>query len=290
MNEWVVLLPTTYGMQERDEKIRTYLIGNIARACTIFNVNRIIIYRDPSDESSDFAGKFIRDVLEYANTTPYLRKYFPKKDTLKYAGVLPPLRAVHHPDINESIEYRYGYVKKITKNGSLVDVGLEQLLFCPKKLTRKILIFKIRDKKCFPVSKSDVPYFFGYDVQLAGKGLKKIIEELKKENYLLLGTSKYGEHLNKVYCEILNEIKNIKKVAIAFGSYSKGFYDWFSKREIQNMFDFMINAVPNQGSKTIRTEEALFIILGILNVLVHNLTAKSIETAAKRGIQSLNKI
>ena len=110
MNEWVVLLPTTYGMQERDEKIRTYLIGNIARACTIFNVNRIIIYRDPSDESSDFAGKFIRDVLEYANTTPYLRKYFPKKDTLKYAGVLPPLRAVHHPDINESIEYRYGYV------------------------------------------------------------------------------------------------------------------------------------------------------------------------------------
>ena len=93
-----------------------------------------------------------------------------------------------------------------------------------------------------------------------------------------------------MYCEILNEIKNIKKVAIAFGSYSKGFYDWFSKREIQNMFDFMINAVPNQGSKTIRTEEALFIILGILNVLVHNLTAKSIETAAKRGIQSLNKI
>ena len=66
-----IAIPSSALINERDEKIKTYKVGQIARAAAVFRVSEIVIYRDPKLDESDF----IADVLEYLETPQYLRKY-----------------------------------------------------------------------------------------------------------------------------------------------------------------------------------------------------------------------
>lgn len=89
---WHVFIPDSLLEETDDPKIRTYKVGQVARACSIFGVEHIWIYRAGGRD-----GKFIKTVLEYAETPQYLRKrLFPLMPELKYVGVIPPLRTPHH--------------------------------------------------------------------------------------------------------------------------------------------------------------------------------------------------
>ena len=58
---------------------------------------------------------------------------------------------------------------------------------------------------------------------------------------------------------------------IVFGSASKGIFEILSEENINpnHVSDFILNTVPDQNVSTVRTEEALNITLGILNILSH---------------------
>jgi predicted SPOUT superfamily RNA methylase MTH1 len=55
---------------------------------------------------------------------------------------------------------------------------------------------------------------------------------------------------------------------VAFGAPSRGLHEIAQDEnlKLENIADFVVNMVPNQGTVTVRTEEALLASLAILNV------------------------
>jgi predicted SPOUT superfamily RNA methylase MTH1 len=111
---------------------KTAKIGLIARAAAIFKVGEIIIYPDNPKVSQTADADLITALLTYIETPQYLRKrLFKIRPELQYAGILPPLRTPHHP-LNRKMkdlkmgEYREGVALSKTKEGMLIDIGVEQ--------------------------------------------------------------------------------------------------------------------------------------------------------------------
>jgi hypothetical protein len=266
----IILLPSSFGYQERDPKIRAYLVGLVARACTIFRVSNIIIYPDPTCKiKSSHLEEFV-SLLCYANTPQYLRKYLRYSRELSHAGVLQPLQAPHHPETGNSVEYRYGWVKSSSKAGSLVDLGLKRLWLCPKKLLpNKILLFRVNFNKtlCYPLGKNLLETYLGYDVEVSTQNLTTLLEKLKSEKVLLIGSSKYGVAVEDIARVLAGTVQTVTQLGICFGSYLQCFYEWLPKEEVERLFDFIVNIQSTQGTKTIRTEEAIFLALEIIDFM-----------------------
>jgi predicted SPOUT superfamily RNA methylase MTH1 len=112
--------------------------------------------------------------------------------------------------------------------------------------------------------------YWGYNVRLAG-GLSSVLTECPwPEGYdLILGTSERGEHRvdSSEFC-----LPVFQRVLIVFGGVA-GLEDAASSdtalgaagiAHVSDMFDMYVNTCPFQGSRTIRTEEAIGISLASL--------------------------
>ena len=62
--------------------------------------------------------------------------------------------------------------------------------------------------------------------------------------------------------------RSSQRVLVAFGAPSRGLHEIAEGEgvKLRSISDFVVNMVPNQGTVTVRTEEALFASLAILNV------------------------
>jgi predicted SPOUT superfamily RNA methylase MTH1 len=258
-------------VEKEDQKIKTYKIATIARAAAIYRVDKIIIYRDREFDDS----KFISTVLRYAETPQYLRKYlFPRSKILRYAGVIPPLRTRHHPLGSESSkvgDIREGVVCDVGSDGSAwVEIGLEcpALLRNAKVRKGERLTIKIFSREPLEVKvarENEIPSNWGYRVEI-GSSLGKI---LSKSEDLVIATSKNGRAVDlKLLSAIAQEIKN-RSLAIAFGSPTRGLTEILRDEDIElsNVSDYILNTIPNQGTQTVRSEEAIHATLALLNVL-----------------------
>ena len=125
-----IAIPSSVLRTAKTTELKTYLVGQIARACAIHEVDEIIVYMDSPYESSaeqeKGPGLFFCRLLQYLECPPYLRSaIFPVHNDLKFAGQLPALNMPHHMDSDAVSLYREGVVvDKPTANGSLVNVGL----------------------------------------------------------------------------------------------------------------------------------------------------------------------
>ena len=141
-DELSVFVPNSFLSESKDLKVRTYKVGILGRALAVFRANRVVVYNDTgsASEMNEEDGKFIAEVLNFMNTPQYLRKRaFPIKAELKHVGILPPLRAPHHP-VNDSPDvgdYRQGFTVKRNKKGTFVDIGMDKLAFCKEQLSVK---------------------------------------------------------------------------------------------------------------------------------------------------------
>ena len=111
---------------------KTSKISFIGRAAAIFRVNEIVVYVDNPKTSQGDDLKLISTLLSYMETPQYLRKrLFKLEPQLQFAGILPPLRTPHHPLNNKAAnlkvgENREGVVVSGTRDGALVDIGVEK--------------------------------------------------------------------------------------------------------------------------------------------------------------------
>ena len=129
-----MVVPSSIVDNAQSLELKTYLVGQVAKAATLFCVNEIVIVSD--DKSQQMKGilqdltttEFFVQNLEYLETPQYLRKtLFPRSPALRFAGLMNPLDAGHHLRANEWNEYREGCVVKrpVKENkGSWVNVGL----------------------------------------------------------------------------------------------------------------------------------------------------------------------
>ena len=258
---------------------KTVKIGMVGRAAAIFGINEIIIFPDTPKKDQSREISLITTILTYMETPQYLRKrLFKIRPELKYAGILPPLRTPHHPlpshaeDLVNG-EYREGAVASHTEDGALVDIGVEHhILVGNKKLpinTRVTVKIRKTQKtlEAEVANRSEVPQYWGYQVAISdltfGKLLKKNIFDL------VIATSRYGKPFHEVSQELTRRWNNSKKVLITFGAPTKGLYEIAEQENLNldNVADFVVNTIVCQEVETVRTEEAVFVTLGILNLM-----------------------
>lgn len=258
---------------------KTYRVGQIGRAAAIFRVDEIIVYPDLS-RSQSAEINFIKTILYYMDTPQYLRKYvFALQPELKFAGILHPLRTLHHPTARfikdlKIGEFREGVVVKTQNGSSSVDIGVERYALLEqdakrgKRVTVKIISVKDQMPRVTLVDSEEIKLYWGYHVTFSSHSLGLYIKE--KSHDLILATSKYGEPMVNLLSEIRGRWSTSSNVLVAFGSPTEGLREILKRenRELKDLADFTINMIPLQGTETVRTEEAIYISLGALNLLM----------------------
>jgi len=256
---------------------KTFKIGLVGRAAAIFRVDEIIVFPDVLGFDQSKEASLIATILSYMETPQYLRKrLFKIRPELQYAGILPPLRTLHHPLINKLKdltfgEHREGVVVASVKKGSLVDIGVERPVLISEKgiqINTRVTV-KIVDlgepPRAVVVSRDKIEEYWGYQVVISNMTLGRLIES--RHFNLVVATSKYGVSFLEVMEELVKRWKKSRRVLVAFGAPTKGLYEIVAQESLKlsEVTDFVINTIPGQGTETVRTEEALYASLAILN-------------------------
>ncbi len=261
---------------------KTSKIGYIGRAAAIFRVNEIIVYADNPKIEQNVDLDLIATLLAYMETPQYLRKHlFGLKPELQYAGILPPLRTPHHPlegrirDLKVG-EYREGVAISKTEDRSLIDIGVEKPAIIQqtqvdmnKRLTVKVT--KIGNEvEAKIATREEIPQYWGYIVSVERRSMFALLES--GEFDLTVATSKLASSFKKTAERLEQKWSKAKTPLILFGAPTRGLYE-IAKDEGANLngvVDFVLNTVPNQGTETVRTEEALLATLAVFNIQFDN--------------------
>jgi len=294
-----IALPGSILDNAQSFELRTYLAGQIARACVVFNVDEIVIFDESGDAAKDTSGEFsgvkkkgnpnqtLGRILQYLECPQYLRKdLFPVHKDLKNAGLLNPLDTPHHLRANEFSKYREGIVQdrpsgKKKGKGSWINCGIEHDVRVEKeapafsRVTVK-LDDEQREDGRFLTGKlvtaaqvrEESGTYWGYQVRLADSLGQVFMHSPWEGNYdLIIGTSERGSNIKKM------PPQKAKHYMVVFGGV-KGLEHSFEQdpelkengiESVVDLFDMWLNTCPNQGSRTIRTEEAILVTLSALS-------------------------
>lgn len=256
---------------------KTSKIGLIGRAAAIFRVDEIIIYSDSQSASQRQDIDLISLLLAYMETPQYLRKrLFKLEPRLQYAGILPPLRTPHHP-LNRKMsglkigEYREGTVLSKANDGVLVDIGVEKPVLTrgvPAASGSRVTVRIIKAGKHAEAEHADrdeIPLYWGYSVSAENHPLASILK--RRAFGLVVATSKYGSPLAEIAEKLVEKWERANSVLVAFGAPSQGLAEIVHHEglSLSDIADFVVNAIPMQGTETVRTEEALLASLAAIS-------------------------
>ena len=108
---WIAI-PDSSLSDEQTRRDKTIKIGQFARACSIFRVKKIYVYHDKTANSTQEDFSLLVTVLRYLDTPQYLRKLlYPHKVELEYAGLLHPINAPHHRELQRIRDIKLGDVR-----------------------------------------------------------------------------------------------------------------------------------------------------------------------------------
>jgi len=274
-----IAVPASFVSDIPHLREKTVKIGSLARAAAIFRIDEIIIFPDLPNVNQSRDANLIATILSYVEAPQYLRKrLFKIKPELRYAGILPPLRTPHHPlsDKMKALrigEYREGVVISFTREGSYVDIGVERPILVPKarlSLDNRVTI-RIIDLGKYPkavlVNRSEIQLYWGYRTTVSNVSFGQLVKIRAFD--LVIATSKRGTSFAKVRDKLAERWKKSRSILIAFGAPTHGLYEIVAREhlELDRVAHFTVNTMPNQGTETVRTEEAVFASLAILNLL-----------------------
>ena len=272
-----VLVPSSLTREAEDKREATRKLGYVARAAVIFRVDRLIIFPDRGSEGR-FDDGFVGTVLEYAATPPYLRKEaWGRRDELEYAGVLPPLRVASRTGSGSdgSGSLRQGIVTEVGPDGRVrVNCGLQHPISLPapdeEHAEGERVAVRVSSRRPVRAKLEDVP-LPGFDVERA------TIEEAltRPDAGVRIAASRHGEALSIDRLGQLAGRAADDGTTVVFGAPERGLPELLDCRpgeeapfddEPAARFDLWLDAVPNQGSEVVRTEEALFATLAPLTL------------------------
>ncbi|MEM1551877.1 MAG: RNA methyltransferase [Candidatus Bathyarchaeia archaeon] len=272
-----IAIPTSVVSDTPHLREKTSKIGLIGRAAAIFGIEEIIIYKDELKLNQKADMDLIATLLSYMETPQYLRKkLFKLKPELRFAGILPPLRTPHHPlgkkaaDLKVG-EYREGVTVAKSKEGVLVDIGVDKLVLIPdlhlpigKRVTVKVTGVN-KHVVASLVNRNEVPHYWGYAVTVWEEPFGELVE--RRHFNLKIATSKYGVPFADVKERIAEKWKTAEKILVAFGAPTRGLYEIAEQEglNLDQIVDFVVNTIPWQSTETVRTEEALIASLAVFN-------------------------
>ncbi|XP_053666824.1 putative methyltransferase C9orf114 [Anopheles marshallii] len=296
-----IAVPGSIMDNAQSPELRTYLAGQIARAACIFQIDEVIVFDDcglsnqvtdrlntiQTTEGSTAARRCciqLARILQYLECPQYLRKYFfPLHNDLKFSGLLNPLDSQHHLRQQSEFVFREGIVtNKPTKGsnaGSFVNVGLLNDVLVDKTLEPNLRVTvkmpvcadlkskKIRAKVVPPSQpRQETGIYWGYTVRIANSLSEVFTKSPYRGGYdMTIGTSDRGTNIHDLeprslsYQHALIVFGGVLGLEPALENDQKLTVD-----SVQDLFDEFVNTVPTQGSRTIRTEEAILISMATL--------------------------
>uniref|UniRef100_A0A914HDF8 Uncharacterized protein n=1 Tax=Globodera rostochiensis TaxID=31243 RepID=A0A914HDF8_GLORO len=297
-----VALPGTILDNVQTVELKTYLSGELARTLAIFCVEEVVVfdetaamsqkdvdaYRDWTGGSEQLDARssesvfFMARILEFQECPQYLRKaLFRIQRPLKFSALLNPLNALHHLRSNElHSPFREGVVLDRKSNkGLLCDVGLEKELLLKtddqiepfSRVTVRIDQQQQKSSKKLRGSlanartvREETGTYWGYSVRLA-RSLSQVLVDGSYD--AIVGTSERGMPIGEL--SIPRESDSNCKILVVFGGLSGLEAAMDADPSIQETepvkyFQHYVNCLPGQGSRVIRTEEAIPIALTAL--------------------------
>jgi predicted SPOUT superfamily RNA methylase MTH1 len=266
-----IAIPDSLFSDEDTLRGKTIKAGQIARAVSIFGVERIYIYRDESaNYDSDY--ELARQIFQYAETPQYLRKrLISRRADLDYVGLLPPLRIPHHLKEPKVVEGETREAFLTIQNGKLwADVGAKELAqYEGKGQAGQRVTVKILSERPLKTVQSKPPEdtYWGYEVRRA-PSLSRFLRSAGGFDLVIL-TSRMGQSIIEKWGEIVSRSHLGERIILCFGSPDAG-VDKMLKQGNSSISDFpktmYMNFFPLQKVATIRLEEAILGCLSILNL------------------------
>jgi len=287
-----IAVPGSVLDNAQSPELRTYLAGQVARAAAVFAVDEVIIFDDdasgkPETTEGEFQGVGkkgggcvqLARILQYLECPQYLRRnFFPIHPDLKYAGILNPTDMPHHLRAGEESLWREGVVvdKPSREGTSLVNIGLNREVLVNRNITAGVRVTvrleedwgeggRLRGEVVSPrepTAKSGL--YWGYAVRLADSLSSVFTGGSYKGGYdVTVGTSEKGETVDQL------ALTGFKHLLIVFGGVAglEAALEADEKLKADDpseLFDFYLNTCPSQGSRTIRTEEAILVSMAAL--------------------------
>ncbi|KAI9278647.1 putative RNA methyltransferase [Phascolomyces articulosus] len=281
-------------------EMKTILAGQIARSLVIFNVDEVVIYDDKKKSTDNRVNPnlFLARVFQYMETPQYLRKALvPFSPDLKFAGLLPPLDAPHHPSLHQALRYREGVTLDKEGSGTLVDIGmyrrarLEKLIQPGVRVTvelpeplaaadtrkgQKPLNVKAVSPKA-PREKAG--HYWGYHIRLASSFSRVITESPYEGGYdFTVGIS--DQNATDMFNDgITDQVKPFSHILFAFGGPMGGLQEAVEADEdlkcagedSAELFDLFIDPSARAGTRSVRLEESIAMVMSVF------------QTATKKG-------
>jgi predicted SPOUT superfamily RNA methylase MTH1 len=269
---WVAI-PDSALSDEQTKRDKSIKIAQFARACSIFRVKRIYIYHDSLSQFEREDPNLLKTILQYLDTPQYLRKIlYPRMHQLEYAGILHPIKAPHHrpPEDIKKVragDVRTGVIAKV-KGQLFVDAGLGSLIpfvgagFEGKKINVKFTA-PYPNLKAIEATDNDISEYWGYEVKEV-QSLSKLLAGI--ENTEVVITSRKGGYFKNMEAKLVERSKNVQNLLVVFGAPRNGVHELLAKEGTNaKPYEFIVNMFPNQGTETVRLEEAVLGTLAILN-------------------------
>jgi len=294
-----VAIPDSSLSDEKGLREKTLKIGKFARTFSIFGVEKIVIYKDPTETRTKSDMFLLHLILEFLNTPQYLRKsIYPMNSDLSYIGLLPPIRAPQHTNKVRIKDVKVGEIRVGVlhdKNSMLkkmdrktftntdksiinfnkerfdfyIDVGLDYPIpFLGEGRDGEKVVVKFVNSyphlKVIKASGRDLEkLYLGYSI-VKVNSLEDFLKKLDEKTFVIF-TSKKGRIFKSVEFQFKQSINNFENLLIVFGSPSKGIKEIYTNYHTTKN-SMYLNMFPDQKTQTIRLEEA---ILGTLTLFNH---------------------
>ncbi|CAJ2504161.1 Uu.00g115550.m01.CDS01 [Anthostomella pinea] len=295
--EWTISVAvpgSVLSLCRRDDQ-RTNVVSHIARALSVFSVDEVVIFDDSHPDErprhvdpASYTGDtdpcgYLDHLLQYLEMPPFMRRtLLPLHPNLKAAGLMQSLDIPSHPHNYDWLPYCEGVTTAGTPangTGTLVDVGRKNPVTISHDVPPKTRITVQIDENDLSLAEPVDPatprteggYYWGYSTRRC-KSLASVFEECAYEGGydLSIGTSERGLTIPEAFPE--RKVKNMASfnhLLVVFGGPRGLEFAAENDPELNGMgivrgrtkelFDHWINILPGQGSRTIRTDEALFI-------------------------------
>ena len=283
-----VAIPETSLSDESLKSAKTRKASVIARACSIFGIDTIYVYKEGGRKSAKSDAGLLVTTLRYVETPQFLRKrLFPHLNNLKFAGMTLPLQIPSHatPKGIRRGQIREGVVV-VARGGRFVDAGAERLLRYTGKAPpgRRITVI-IRATEPYvkydEIKKEQIDQYRGYSVR-SRASLQSLLAEWKGQTII---TSRKGRPVVITACgsrarrrggddiqDYMRHrhhhgcmLRDDSDLLVVFGSPERGVHDILGGGINSMSAARILNFFPGQQTATVRLEEAIMGVLAMVN-------------------------
>ncbi|MHA1727164.1 MAG: putative RNA uridine N3 methyltransferase [Promethearchaeota archaeon] len=275
-----LLLPDSLLENEQTLMLKTLKIGVFARIFCLFRIKNVYFYKNSTNKTDQ---TILKEIFSFLNIPPYLRKKGKKNRYLKFAAILPPIQSPSHLGVeyNNTIFKEGQILDKITTKLKFtelkIDLGQENIVNIKEKTENvtklnkyKNVIVKINDQETLLHEFTDSIIFWKSNVHFLTTSISHFLQKKIKQDNLIIGASKSGEiiDLNQSFLKSEWKKNQSRKILLLFGPIKGDLKSFIIRKHVSlDIIDKWINLIPNQGTKTVKLEEALICSLSIFNLL-----------------------